>query len=116
MIEQINDKKLIHKYTKQKKELENKIENYLVEKCKKLDILCLKFTSPSLNGVPDRILISDNYPPIFVELKRENEKPRPQQNHVINEFKKRNVEVYVIDTKQSVDKLINKIKKGDETK
>lgn len=114
MIEQIKDKKLIQKYKKQNKDLESKVENYLVDKCKKADILCLKFTSPSLNGVPDRILISHNYPPIFVELKRENEKPRPQQKEVINEFKKRNAEVYIIDTKKSVDKLINKITKGAE--
>lgn len=37
--------------------LEREIEKALIEETKKCGGLCLKFTSPSMVGVPDRIIL-----------------------------------------------------------
>ena len=37
--------------------LENEIEKALVDKVKLHGGLCLKFTSPSMTGIPDRIIL-----------------------------------------------------------
>ena len=49
--------------------LEKTIERHLVNGVKKLGGLCYKFTSPSTQGVPDRIIITAQGRVIFAELK-----------------------------------------------
>lgn len=93
--------------------LESEIENYLRKKCQENDILYYKFTSPANSGVPDRILIGYGQT-LFVELKRppiKNKvfKPRPLQVATFNAMRKHGATVYVIDTKQKVDDLIQKL-------
>ena len=60
---------------------EKVIEEYFRRKAKENGYLCWKFTSPSTDGVPDRILIGHNRV-IFVELKAPGEVPRKLQIHV----------------------------------
>ena len=49
--------------------LEREIEKILVIETKKLGGRAYKFVSPGNDGVPDRIVIFPDMPPIFVELK-----------------------------------------------
>ena len=85
---------------------EGKIETYLRKQAEKIGYLCLKFTSPANNGVPDRIVIGDNLT-VFIELKAPGEEPRPLQRRVINNMIQRGAYVYVIDNKKDIDKLLS---------
>lgn len=49
---------------------EKRIESYLVSQCKRIGALCWKWVSPSMTGVPDRIVIFHGHV-YFVELKTE---------------------------------------------
>ena len=41
--------------------------------------LCLKFTSPSMTGIPDRIILLPKEKIEIIELKRPGREPRPIQ-------------------------------------
>lgn len=88
---------------------ENKIEDYLINRCKKEGILCYKFTSPGQNGVPDRILLYRGQC-LFVETKATKKKPRPLQKAIFEDIQDQNIKVIVADSKQAVDKAIKTIK------
>lgn len=90
--------------------LEKDIEKYLVNQCKKNNIIEFKMVSPSNAGIPDRLLLyNGNY--IFIELKKPGKKPRKLQIYMINKLKSYGAIVYVADTKKQIDKIINKILK-----
>ena len=84
--------------------IEKDIEKYLVRQVKQMGGLALKFVSPSMAGVPDRIVPKGTL--YFVELKRPSGKPRRLQTSVHRLFEKLGFHVYVIDTKDKVDKLL----------
>lgn len=88
---------------------EKVIEEYFRRKAKENGYLCWKFTSPSTDGVPDRILIGHNRV-IFVELKAPGEVPRKLQIHVFEEMQKHGTKVFVIDTKEKVLKFFEDLK------
>ena len=50
---------------------EKQVEAYLVKRVKELGGLCLKFTSPSRVGVPDRVCILPRATVFWVEVKKE---------------------------------------------
>ena len=54
---------------------ESKIERYFIKECKKKGWLPLKFVSPSMSGLPDRMVLLPGGRVSFVELKAEGEKP-----------------------------------------
>ena len=89
--------------------LEKEIEKALVKETKKLGGLCLKFTSPSMTGIPDRIILLPKEKIGFVETKRPGEKPRPIQENRIRQFKKLGFKVYVLDNKKDVDEILKEI-------
>lgn len=88
------------------KPIENDVETYLYNQAKKHDILCYKFTAPSTRGVPDRILIG-NGKTIFLELKRPGEKPRKLQFAIHNRMREHGATVFVADTKELVNDIID---------
>ena len=61
------------------REIEQEAEKTLREGVKKLGGRAYKFVSPGNSGVPDRIVILPDRPPVFVELKRPGEEPRKLQ-------------------------------------
>lgn len=87
---------------------EGAVESYFVKQAKKHGFLYFKFTSPSNNGVPDRIIIGHGLT-IFVELKAPGEKPRKLQTVVIDDMRNHGANVFVIDTKQVVDVFFENI-------
>lgn len=90
--------------------LEKRIEQYFKKRveedgtCK-----CFKFVSPGTAGVPDRIVLKKTGKIYFVELKRPGAEPRPLQVYVFKIFKNYGFPVYVLDTKEAVDKFIKRI-------
>ena len=89
--------------------LERKIEKALVDKVKLHGGLCLKFISPSMTGIPDRIILLPKGKIGFVETKRTKGQPRPIQNKRIRQFKDLGFKVYVLDDKKDIDEIIKKI-------
>jgi hypothetical protein len=86
---------------------EGTIESYLIKQAKANDFLCEKFISGK-NGVPDRILIGHKKT-VFVEVKAPGEKPRELQVAMIKKMRKYGAIVYVVDTKEGVDEMIQEL-------
>lgn len=59
--------------------LEKEIEKILVDKVKQLGGKAYKWVSPGNDGVPDRIVIFPDQPPVFVELKTDTGRLSPLQ-------------------------------------
>ena len=55
--------------------LESTVERHLREEAKKRKGTALKFVSPGMNGVPDRIVLMPDGKMAFVELKAPGKKP-----------------------------------------
>ncbi|MDO5301073.1 MAG: VRR-NUC domain-containing protein [Tissierellia bacterium] len=92
--------------------LEREIEKALVDKVKKRGGLCLKFISPSMTGIPDRIILLPKGKVGFVETKRPGEKARPVQVKRIRDFRHLGFKAYVLDNKNDIDEVLRKI--GDD--
>lgn len=88
---------------------EKEIEETLIEKVKKNNGLCLKFISPSMTGIPDRIILLPGGKIGFVEVKRPGEKPRPIQKKRIRQLRDLGFKVYVLDDKKEIDGIIKDI-------
>lgn len=76
--------------------LEKDIEKKLVRWAKEHGGAAYKFISPGNSGVPDRIVIFPNRPPIFVELKSEDGQLTELQKTQITRFKKLGQQVVVV--------------------
>lgn len=85
---------------------ESAIERYLVTKCQEHGWLCYKFTSPSLRGVPDRIVFSDGGVTTLVEVKRENGRLSELQKVVRSRLAQLDHFVWVVWSTEDVDCLI----------
>lgn len=89
-------------------EIEKDVETYLKRKVTARGGLCMKFVSPGLSGVPDRIVVL-NGQIVFVEMKKPGGRPRPLQVRVINLLRNQGCQVEVIDTKEQVERLVEDI-------
>lgn len=88
---------------------EKKIERFLVKRIKEQGGLCLKFISPSMSGVPDRIVLLPKGRVFFVETKSTGKKPRKLQTAVHHDFQKLGFKVFIMDSKQEVDKAVKEM-------
>ena len=75
--------------------------------------MALKFTSPSVAGVPDRIVLLPTGKIYFVELKREDGKLSPIQNYVFKQFEKLGFSVRVLRSFKEVDEFIAEVLKDE---
>ena len=64
---------------------------------------------------PDRILIK-NGNVVFVELKRPNGKPRPSQEFMFNVMREYGAKVYVISSKEQIQKLFDELAQNMDNK
>ena len=85
---------------------EKEIENYLVRKIKNKKGVAYKFTSPGNSGVPDRLCLLPNGKIFFVELKSPGKKPRALQVNQIRKITNLGQRVYVVDSKEMVDRVL----------
>lgn len=98
-------------------DLENSVERYLKEQCKKrlhtnsgLKALCLKCDIIGFTGMPDRmILLPVVGTVVFAELKNKGKKERSRQLYVQDLLRKMGFWVFsTVDTKEKVDAVVDK--------
>ena len=88
---------------------EKYIERKLTNAVKKLGGLALKFVSPGLDGVPDRIVLLSMGRIAFVELKAPGRKPRPLQLSRHSLLRRMGFKVYVIDGMDQIGGMLDEI-------
>ena len=93
--------------------LEKVIEKYLADQCKKHKIFQRKVAWIGVVGCPDRLIMTPALT-CFVELKAPDKTPRPSQLREHERLKQAGQVVFVIDTKDKVDDLINLILKRNK--
>ena len=89
--------------------LEKDIEKYFRERVKASGGLAMKFVSPGIAGVPDRIVLYPGGEIYFVELKKPGKKMRPLQKKIANYIADFGFCVRVVDSKESADKFIMEV-------
>ena len=88
---------------------EKQVEKKLVEAVRKRGGLCLKFISPGLAGVPDRIVLLPGGHMAFAELKTPGGKPRPLQAVRGGQLRALGFRVYVIDRIDQIGGVLDEI-------
>lgn len=88
---------------------EKYIEQKLVTAVKKLGGICPKFTSPGLDGVPDRLVLLPGGKMAFIELKVPGEKMRPLQVRRKKQLERIGFRVYCIDNTTQIGGILDEI-------
>ena len=88
---------------------EARLEAYLKRQVTKHGGLTLKFTSPSVRGVPDQLVIFGKSGPVFIELKASNGRLHPLQKAMHAKLERHGATVYVVSSRQAIDELLLKI-------
>lgn len=91
--------------------VEKEIEQMLVKKVKKRGGWALKFISPGVNGVPDRLVLMPEGRMAFVELKAPGKKMRPLQIKRKGQLEALGFLVYCIDDPKQIGGILNGIEK-----
>lgn len=91
---------------------EKQIEELLIKAVKKRHALALKLYSPSYIGVPDRLVLIAFGHIGFVEVKAPNKAPRPIQLKRHEELRNLGFKVYVLDSKDRIEEILNEIEGG----
>lgn len=92
---------------------EKEIEQKLVKEIKRMGGLCLKFVSPGMNGMPDRLVLLPGGRIVFVELKAPGQKPRKLQLRRHAQLRTLGFTVYVLDCPEGIPALLEKIGGND---
>lgn len=92
---------------------ESTVEKYFRESVESAGGMCIKFTSPSHRGVPDRIVVHPNCGVVFVELKAPGEKPRKQQIIRQGRIRKAGGAVFVVDSYEETDKFMEFLRNSE---
>lgn len=71
--------------------------------------LCLKFVSPSFNGVPDRIIVMPGGRIAFVEVKAPSETLRPIQRKRKWQLERLGFKVFCLDSEEKIEEVVNAI-------
>ena len=88
---------------------ENEIERRLSVSVKEMGGMAVKFVSPGLDGVPDRIVLLPGRKIGFVELKAPGKKPRPLQEKRKRQLEGLGFPVYVIDKAEQIGGVLDEI-------
>lgn len=88
---------------------ERAIERKLIQAVRRSGGLALKFVSPGLNGVPDRLLLFMGGRAAFCEVKAPGQKPRPLQVHRMEQLRRLGFKVFVIDDTEQIGGVISEI-------
>ena len=86
--------------------LERDLERYFTQQCKKLGLLTLKLHVRFSRGWPDRIVPLNNGQVLWIELKRPSGKTSALQDQVHEKLRNLNHDVYVIDSKEGIDRVL----------
>ena len=88
---------------------ESTIERKLTTEVKKRGGLAPKFTSPGLDGVPDRLVLFPGGRLAFVEVKAPGQKMRPLQLLRKRQLESLGFRVYCIDRPEQIGGVLNEI-------
>lgn len=88
---------------------ENRVERRLKTQIEKIGGRALKFISPGVTGVPDRIVLLPGGRIIFVELKAPGKKLRKIQEYRAKELRALGFEVKCLDTVEKIDLFIKDV-------
>lgn len=88
---------------------EKYVEQKLVTKTKKMGGLAVKFVSPGLDGVPDRLILFPGGKVAFAELKAPGKKLRPLQEKRKQTLEGLGFRVYVIDNVEQIGGILYEI-------
>jgi len=91
---------------------EASIEQTLVDRVRESGGLALKWVSPAMSGVPDRIVVMPGGRIVFVELKRLGERLRPLQARVHQMLAELGADVRVIDSVEAIDRMLEQVIAG----
>ena len=89
--------------------IEKQVEQALRKAVRDRGGLALKFVSPGLAGVPDRIVLMPNRCAAFVELKAPGKHPRPLQVKRKRQLESLGVTVYGIDHPEQIGGVLDEI-------
>ena len=103
----VNMKKQVENIIRHSEVSEKAIEAYLVRRCKESGLLCLKYSNANTTGYPDRVVCLPHCNVVWVELKSKGKKPTKLQEIRHQELRELGHQVFVIDSKEGVDKLIS---------
>ena len=88
---------------------EKTIEQALVREVKMRGGMCPKFTSPGMDGMPDRLVLLPHGRFGFAEVKAPGEKPRPLQLHRHRQLRRLGIKVYVLDGLEQIGGILDGI-------
>lgn len=88
---------------------ENEIERQLSLAVKKMGGMAVKFVSPGLDGVPDRIVMLPGRKMAFVELKAPGKSLRALQEKRKKQLEELGYPVYVIDGVEQIGGVLDEI-------
>ena len=88
---------------------EKAIEKKLVMAAKRRGGMAVKFTSPSTNGMPDRIVLLRDGKVGFVEVKAPGKKTRPIQERRLRELRQLGFYAAVIDGVEQIGGVLDAI-------
>ena len=89
--------------------LESRIEKTFTARVRNLGGLCMKFVSPGLDGVPDRLVLMPRGRACFVEFKAPGRKPRPLQVLRGRQLESYGFPVYVISEMSEIGGVLRAI-------
>ena len=89
---------------------EKTIEKKLVKTAKNMGGVALKFMSPGLDGMPDRIVLLPGGRMGFVEVKAPGKVPRPLQEARHRMLQKLGFKVYVLDDTGQIGGILDEIR------
>ena len=85
------------------------IEQQLVKAVKSRGGMCPKFTSPGMDGMPDRLVLLPQGCIGFVEVKAPGKKPRPLQIYRHKQLRQLGLRVYVLDHPEQIGGILDDI-------
>ena len=88
---------------------ESEIESRLRAEAKKMGGMAVKFVSPGLDGVPDRIVLLPGGKVAFVELKAPGKRLRPLQEKRKRQLEGLGFQVYVVDRVEQIGGVLDEI-------
>lgn len=88
------------------------VEQILTKKVKERGGMAVKFISPNLNGVPDRIILLPNGKMAFAEMKAPGKKMRPVQIKRKRQLEALGFKVYCVDGVEQIGGILDEIEKS----
>lgn len=89
--------------------LEKQIEHELMKEVKARGGLCIKLVSPSMSGLPDRMVLMHSGNIGFVELKQKGKNPRSLQVRRMKQLQQLGFPCYIMDEREQIGDVLDAI-------